>query len=88
MPKSVPYLAKKLEKSVTRNDLTRTTSIVSLSRFFLLGLQIDASHFHGVIDTYLRILPFLPSVEPVRKELVELMQICMNIHSGHPEKYE
>ena len=73
MPKSVPYLAKKLEKSVKRADLSRASSIVSLSRFFLVGLQIDASHFHDVLETYTRILPFLPSTEPVRKDLLNLL---------------
>ena len=25
---------------------------------------------------------------PLRSELLELIQVCMSIHSGHPEKYK
>ena len=71
--------------------LNRARNTLSLSRFFLVGHQIDPSYFHEALDVYTRILPFLTNSEEdggLRRDILELVQICMSIHSGHPEKYK
>ena len=71
--------------------LNRAHNALTLSRFFLVGHQIDPSYFHEALDTYTSILPFLTDSEGdglLRHEIFELIQICMSIHSGHPEKYK
>ena len=70
--------------------LNRAHNALTLSRFFLVGHQIDPSYFHEALDTYIRILPFLTNSQEdglLRRDMLELIQICMSIHSGHPEKY-
>ena len=91
LPKSVPTLARKLEKNVQRGDqdnLNRAMNALQIMRYFLVGFQIDASHFHGALDPMTRVLPFLSEDQPLRQSMLELIQVCMSIHSGHPEKYE
>ena len=89
----MPVLTQKIEKSITaasnnQDSLERARNALSLTRFFLFGHQIDPSFFHGVLETYTRLIPFLSQEMPLRSELLELIQVCMSIHSGHPEKYK
>ena len=89
----MPLLTQKLEKSITaasnnEESLERARNALSLTRFFLFGHQIDPNFFHGVLDTYTRLLPFLSQEMPLRSEILELIQVCMSIHSGHPDKYK
>ena len=61
-------------------------------RFFLLGHQIDPSYFLNILDR-LEALARHFATEATRDDkllvqIVNLIQTCMSIHSGHPEKYQ
>ena len=77
MPKSLPTLASKLEKGVTKavrdESLERPRNALSLLRFFLVGHQIDPSYFHGVLDTLVGVFPFVGEEEPLHRDIAHLL---------------
>ena len=41
-----------------------------------------------MLDSFIRLVPFIQASSTLRKEILDLVQIGMSIHSGHPEKYK
>ena len=61
-------------------------------RFFLVGHQIDPSYFLNILDRLEALTRHFASAETRDDKLlvqtINLIQTCMSIHSGHPEKYQ
>ena len=61
-------------------------------RFFLIGYQIDPTYFLGILETLETQIKHYADPETIDKQLlmkvINLVQLCMAVHTGHPEKYK
>ena len=61
-------------------------------RFFLVGYQIDPTYFLDALESLEKLTKYFSDSETIDllllTKVINLVQLCMAIHTGHPEKYK
>ena len=61
-------------------------------RFFLIGHQIDPIYFLDTLESLEQLVKLFSEGEStdllLLAKVINLVQLCMAIHTGHPEKYK